>query len=70
MTNVRFETAKAAFVAAQAKSKPTKMFCKIDFLVIVFLHYGHATAVKIIAPALSIESNLHIAPSGDFRIIP
>ncbi|MBA4183109.1 MAG: hypothetical protein H0X49_03760 [Acidobacteria bacterium] len=30
--------------------------------------YGQATAVKTIAPALSIENNRQVAPSGDFDI--
>ena len=32
--------------------------------------HGQATVVKTIAPVLSIESRRHVAPSGDFKMMP
>src|SRR6476660_6849101 len=66
-------TAKTPLLCRKAfKLKSSKKRLKIKYLFfIIFLPvYGQTTSVKTIAPALSIENNLQVAPSGDFKMIP
>jgi len=54
--------AKTAAVDSKNKANPTHANLIFRFFIV---HFLLSLAVKTIAPALSIENNLQIAPSGD-----